>query len=95
MQPNGLRLWECLRTGTPVTQKLLDTALGEGAKQLSLTMAAAPVDIKDLGYDVYHVLRKYKEDGESVTWDDVSARVKGTYPNFEKPAFAIDLLDEE
>ena len=95
MQPNGLRLWECLRTGTPVTQKLLDTALGEGANQLSLTMAAAPVDIKDLGYDVYHVLRKYKENGESVTWDDVSARVMGTYPNFEKPAFAIDLLDEE
>ncbi|MBR6733165.1 MAG: InlB B-repeat-containing protein [Kiritimatiellae bacterium] len=95
MQPNGLRLWECLRTGTPVEQKLLDTALGEGANQLSLTMAAAPVGIKDLGYDVYHVLRKYKENGESVTWDDVSARVEGEYPNFEKPAFAIDLLDEE
>ena len=95
MQPNGLRLWECLRTGTPVTQKMLDTALGKGSTQLSLTMATAPVDIKDLGYDVYHVLRKYKEEGESVAWEDVSARVKGEYPNFEKPAFAIDLLDAE
>lgn len=92
VQKNGLRLWECLRTGTPVTQKLFDTAAGSGDSALAFTMAAAPVDIKDLGYDVRHVLRKYQENG---TWKDVGSAIEGVYPNFEKPVFTIPLLDEQ
>lgn len=98
--PNGLKRWECLRTGTPENQLLLNTAVSAGGNQMTFKMFNDPGTVKDLGYGVRYVLRKYNT--ARTEWDHVAAvpanDADGNPVYYEgaslaNPAFDIPLLD--
>ncbi|MBO7686876.1 MAG: hypothetical protein J6V72_10865, partial [Kiritimatiellae bacterium] len=85
MDPNGLRRWENLRTGTEPTQLLLSTSAAAGTSQLAAQMVADPGSVIDLGYTMLRELRK-EQDG---SWVRVAGpAVAGN------PSFPIELEDE-
>ena len=86
--PNGLRRWENLVTGTPFSQLLLNTATGNSAT-IAATMVAGPDNTvkTDLGYTILRELRK-KGDGEA--WDTVAGPLEAGNPSFN-----IELADGE
>lgn len=84
MDPNGLRRWENLRTGTEPTQLLLSTAAA-GTSQIAAQMAADPGAVVDLGYTMLRELRK-EQNG---TWVRVAGPAAAG-----NPSFPIGLEDE-
>ena len=84
MDPNGLRRWENLRTGTEPTQLLLSTAAA-GTSQIAAQMAADPGAVVDLGYTMLRELRK-EQDG---AWVRVAGPAAAG-----NPSFPIELEDE-
>ena len=98
--PNGLKRWECLRTGTPENQLLLNTAVSAGGNQMTFKMFNDPGTVKDLGYGVRYVLRKYNTG--TAEWDEKAvqpandAQDNPVYyegASLANPAFDIPLLD--
>lgn len=79
--PNGLRRWENLVTGTATDQLLLNTVSGNSAT-ISAKMVADPdASIKkDLGYIVLRELRK-KGDGDA--WRTVAGPFEAGNPSFD------------
>ncbi len=79
--PNGLRRWENLVTGTAFDQLLLNTVSGNSAT-ISAKMVADPdASIKkDLGYTILRELRK-KGDGD--TWRTVAGPFEAGNPSFD------------
>ena len=84
MDPNGLRRWENLRTGTEPTQLLLSTSAA-GTSQIAAQMVADPGTVIDLGYTMLRELRK-EQDG---TWVRVAGPAAAG-----NPSFPIALEDE-
>ena len=82
--PNGLRRWENLVTGTAFDQLPLGTAVGSGGTSLTMRLAADPGDATTLGYTILHELRKASDGG----WVRVKGPVAGANPDL-----SIDLLD--
>ena len=83
--PNGLRRWENLVTGTASNQFLLSTST-ESARSSAMRLAVDFDSAKyaDLGYTVLHDLRK-EQDG---TWVRVAGPATGN-----NPSFSIELQD--
>ena len=63
--PNGLRRWENLVTGTATTQLLLGTAATSGGSDVSFGLSYEPADVVGLGYSVSYELRKWNGSGWS------------------------------
>lgn len=84
MDPNGLRRWENLRTGTEPSQLLLSTSAA-GTSQISAQMVADPGTVVDLGYTMLRELRKE----QSGTWVRVAGPAAAG-----NPSFPIELEDE-
>lgn len=84
MDPNGLRRWENLRTGTDPSQLLLSTSVA-GTSQIAAQMVADPGTVVDLGYTMLRELRK-ERDG---TWVRVAGPAAAG-----NPSFPIELEDE-
>ncbi|MBQ6136236.1 MAG: hypothetical protein IJI73_02575 [Kiritimatiellae bacterium] len=58
MDPNGLRRWENLVTGTATNELLLSTAVDAAGTSLTFRLSEDPVRTENLGYAVLHELRK-------------------------------------
>ena len=82
--PNGLRRWENLVTGTATNQLILGSGVGTSASQMSFGLYTAPRAAIDLGYLVSHDLRKNVNGG----WTRVAGPVAGL-----DPSITLDLLD--
>jgi len=89
VDPNGLRHWENLVTGTDTNAPPLSTSsVSSDPTQLTVQMADEPVNPTDLGYAMFRDLRKYDE--ESKKWN----RIQGPVPA-GNPAFHIPLVDAQ
>lgn len=90
-QENGLRRWENLVTGTPSSQHLLDTAHSEEPTTIAFEMVYDPVDMVDLGYDVFHSLHKY--DDEAGEWVQIADLKRLDLAG--RSTFDVDALGED
>ena len=87
VDPNGLRRWENLVTGSDTNQLVLSTATGtEDSTTVQLTAGSDESKYADLGYIVLRDLRKL-EDGK---WNRKDGPKAG-----DNPEFNIPLLDSE
>ena len=84
--PNGLRRWENLVTGTAFDQLLLSTKSGGGAKSLSAGLEAGTGGTADLGYEVSYDLRKFANGA----WTRVAGPVSERSASMQ-----LALLDDE
>ena len=84
MDPNGLRRWENLRTGTEPSQLLLSTSVA-GTSQIAAQMVADPGTVVDLGYTMLRELRRER--------DGAWVRVAGPAAA-GNPSFPIELEDK-
>ncbi|MBQ3345365.1 MAG: InlB B-repeat-containing protein [Kiritimatiellae bacterium] len=82
--PNGLRRWENLVTGTGTNQLLLSTAAAASASQTTMGLAYEPSGAVDFGYTVRYELRKWTGGGWKRS-DDVA--------QMASPAFSLALLN--
>ena len=86
--PNGLRRWENLVTGTPFSQLLLNTATGNSATITAKMVADPDNAVKtDLGYTI---LRELRKKGEGEAWSTVAGPLETGNPSFN-----IELADGE
>ena len=85
--PNGLRRWENLVTGTATNQPLLSTKFGDVTDGMALPvgMTAGQENPVDMGYNVLYELRRQTTDG----W----TRVAGPAESSDSSEFSIELED--
>ncbi len=85
--PNGLRRWENLVTGTATNQPLLSTKFGDVTDGMALPvgMTAGQESPVDMGYNVLYELRRQTTDG----W----TRVAGPAESSDSSEFSIELED--
>ena len=85
--PNGLRRWENLVTGTATNQPLLSTKFGDVTDGMALPvgMTAGQENPVDMGYNVLYELRRQTTDG----W----TRVAGPAETSDSSEFSIELED--
>ena len=89
VDPNGLRHWENLVTGTDTNAPPLSTSsVSSDPTRLTVQIADDPGKQADLGYAMFRDLRKFDE--ENKTWH----RVAGPEPA-GNPAFNIPLVDAQ
>ena len=84
IDPNGLRHWENLVTGTATNQLLLSTAVDATSTNLTFRLSQDPSSLEELGYTVLHELRRYTGSGWSRICDITEAMV---------PSFPLDSED--
>ena len=88
--PNGLRRWENLVTGTAADQPLLSTKIGDDNGLLAVGIEPGRGSSADLGYDVYYDLRKQSGDGlRSAGW----TRIAGPVAAADLSRLRIELAD--
>lgn len=84
VDPNGLRRWENLVTGTATNQLLLSTAVDATSTNMTFRLSMDPARLENLGYVVKHELRKYSA-GAWTRQSDATAAVV--------PAFTLQSED--
>ena len=82
--PNGLRRWENLVTGTATNQLVLGTAATSSDSGVSFGLSYEPTDVVGLGYSVSYELRKWNGSGWS--------RLPGVSGS-DDPAFSVESDD--
>ena len=90
IDPNGLRHWENLVTGTDTNAPPLSTSSTTNSTQLTVQLTEEPNsdNMVNLGYTMLRDLRKYDETNK--TWNRIAGPV-----SVNAPAFNIDLVNEQ